>query len=61
MYMKLLDRIERAKKATIPRDALYESYGAIKMARELDAITTEEFLLLNHACVAEGINNPIYF
>jgi len=61
MFKNLMKRIEYAKTSTIPRDALYETYGAIKMAHELKAITTDEYFKLNHECVAEGINNPKYF
>jgi len=61
MYEKLLKQVEYAKKTVIPMYSLYETYGAIKTAYELKAISQEEYLELNHACVAEGINNPKYF
>lgn len=61
MFEDLMKRIEYAKKAIMPRESLYEVLGAINMALELKAITTDEYLKLSHECVAEGINNPKYF
>ena len=61
MFNTLMKRIEYAKKAIMPQEALYEAYGQVKMARELGAITQEEFLKLNTECVWNGINNPKYF
>ena len=61
MFDKLMKSIEYAKTSLLPRQALYEVYGGIKMAHELRAITKEEYFKLNHECVAEGINNPKYF
>ena len=55
-YTKLYE-----KASVFPRQSLYEVYGRIKMARELNAITKVEFLTLNHACVYDGINNPKCF
>lgn len=40
---------------------LYQALGAIKMARQLKAISTEEYLQLDRKCVYEGINNPETF
>lgn len=37
---------------------VHEAYGAAKMARELDAITGEQFWELNEKLVKNGINNP---
>jgi len=61
MFEKLMKQVEQAKKTVMPKYSLYETYGAIKMAHELKAITTDEYLKLNHECVANGINNPKYF
>ena len=61
MYEKLMKQVQYAKKTVIPMYSLYETYGAIKMAFELKAITQEEYFELNHACVADGINNSKYF
>lgn len=61
MFEKLLKEIEYAKSSLSARDLLYQAYGRITMARELNAITTDEFLKLNHECVYDGINNPKYF
>ena len=61
MFESLKKQVEYAKNSCSAREALYEAYGAIKMARELGALTKEEFMSLNHMCVADGINNPQYF
>jgi len=61
LYEQLETEIEYAKKAIIPRTALYECHGRIKMARQLEAITVDEYLKLNTECVCNGINNPKYF
>jgi hypothetical protein len=61
MFEKLAKKVEYAKTSVIPMCHLYEVYGQIKMAHELKAITTEEFLTLNTECVNKVINNPLYF
>jgi len=61
MFDKLMKKIKYAKTCLVPSHALYEVYGQIKMAYELNAITQDEFLLLNTECVRNGINNPKYF
>lgn len=58
---RLSEKIGYAKTCAIPQRALYEAYGAICMARELNTITEDEFMELNHECVADGINNPRFF
>jgi hypothetical protein len=58
---ELQKRVDYAKTSILPIRALYEVYGQIKMARELNAITKDEFFDLNHSCVYDGINNPKYF
>ena len=37
---------------------MYEAHGAAKMARELGAISKDEFFELNKKLVRNGINNP---
>ena len=37
---------------------MYETYGMAKMARELEAITHDEFLTLNEMLVRDGMNDP---
>lgn len=61
MFNKLMKEIEYAKGAILPQRALYGVYGRITMAKELNAITTAEYMELNHECVYNGINNPKYF
>lgn len=61
MFDKLMKKINYAKSSVSARELLYQAYGNIEMARELEALTLEEFFKLNHECVAEGINNPKYF
>lgn len=61
MFEKLMKEVEYAKTAIIKRESLYHAYGRITMAFELKAITEQEYLQLNHACVYDGINNPKYF
>lgn len=59
---KLMYEIQQVKMGSLsPREELYRVYGRIQMARELDAISIDDFVRLNHACVADGINNPKYF
>ena len=60
-YEKLLREVNYAKRSLSSRDLLFQSYGAIKMAWELKAITLDEFFELNRECVFDGINNPKYF
>jgi hypothetical protein len=61
LFLRLQKEIEYAKKTIFPERELYKVYGRITMAKELEAITKEEYLDLNHSCVADGINNPKYF
>jgi hypothetical protein len=61
-FEKLKKEVEMVKKGSVePRYQLYRLYGKAQMARELDAITLDEFMKLNHEIVAQGINNPKYF
>lgn len=61
MFEKLMKEIDYAKNSVFPNRSLYHVYGKIKMAMELEAITVDEFMQLNHECVYNGINNPKYF
>lgn len=61
LYNQQLNEIAYAKTSLKPRELLYETHGAIKMAHQLGAITTDEYLALETACVKDGINNPEYF
>ena len=56
LYDRLMEEIEYAKRSK-SRVLLYEAYGAVKMARELNAICYNEFRELNTAAVRNGINN----
>ena len=56
LYDRLMEEIEYAK-CSKSRVLLYEAYGAVKMARELNAICYDEFKELNTAAVRNGINN----
>ena len=58
---ELIVEIEYAKTSIIPKTTLYEVYGKIKMAHQLKAITTDQYLELSHQCIVRGINNPKYF
>ena len=40
------------------RNLAYQAYGAAKMAWHLDAITDEQFYVLNDMVVTNGINKP---
>jgi hypothetical protein len=40
------------------RDLVLETYGMVKMARTLCAITKEQFLELSEKLITKGINNP---
>lgn len=61
LYHQLSKEIEYAKSSNAPRELLYQTHGRIEMARTLEAISSAEYLVLEHECVAEGINNPAYF
>lgn len=54
-------QIKYAKTTCLPQRSLYEVHGKITMAHELNAISTDQYLKLEHECVYEGINNPRYF
>lgn len=61
LYATLLKEIKMAKTSPLPQCSLHTVHGKICMARYLEAITREEFLDLEHRCVADGIYNPAYF
>ncbi len=43
------------------RDLVYETYGAAKMARQLQAITALQFDRLNEMLVVNGLNDPGHY
>ncbi len=51
---------KRAEYAVASRnlELMYETYGMVKMAREMCAITKEQFAALNEKLVRKGINDP---
>jgi hypothetical protein len=61
LYNQLLKEVGYAKTSVSPQNLLHTVHGKISMARQLEAITVEEYLDLEHKCVCEGINNPEYF
>lgn len=61
LYNQLLREVKMAKTGPLPQCPLHTAHGKICMAFNLGAITKDEFLDLEHRCVAEGINNPKYF
>ena len=57
----LFARLEREAKYALNshiRNLVYQTYGAAKMAFELDAITKPQFYLLNDMLVVHGLNDP---
>lgn len=54
------DLVEKANYALNSHSLVlvYETYGAAKMAYQLNAITYEQFLELNSKLVKNGVNNP---
>ncbi|QAT43471.1 hypothetical protein [Aminipila luticellarii] len=62
IYQQLMVETEQIKQGDkMPNRELYRIYGKAQMARQLGALTIEEFMTLNHEIIAEGINNPKYF
>lgn len=61
LYHRLRKEIEYAKGSKMPRELLYQTHGRITMARHLEAISPAEYLVLEHECVAEGINCKKFF
>ena len=57
----LFARLENEAKYALrshSRDLVCETYGAAKMAFELEAITKPQFFLLNELLVVKGLNDP---
>lgn len=57
----LFARLEREAKYALnshSRNLVYQTYGAAKIAFELDAITKPQFYLLNEMLVVHGLNDP---
>lgn len=42
------------------RDLVYQTYGAARMAWQLDAITKLQFNRLNEMLVVKGLNDPAH-
>lgn len=61
MFEKLKSEIDRLKTGGYKIEEFYRVYGRCQMAYELGAIGKDEFMALNHAVVADGINNSKYF
>lgn len=49
--MKQLKKQARYAQHSLSRDLLYQTYGQACMARQLEAITREEFAQINHMTV----------
>ena len=49
--MKQLEKQARYAQRSLSRDLLYQTYGQACMARQLEAITREEFAQINHMTV----------
>lgn len=59
----LFARLEREAKYALnshSRNLVYQTFGAAKMAFELDAITKPQFYLLNDMLVVHGLNDPAH-
>ena len=59
----LFARLEREAKYALnshSRNLVYQTYGAAKMAFELDAITKPQFYLLNDMLLVHGLNDPAH-
>lgn len=56
VYERLLKDARYALNS-LSRDLVYETYGAAKMARNLEAITHDEFMTLNDLLIRDGLNN----
>lgn len=57
----LFSQLERDSKYALSshsRDLVYQTYGAAKMAYQLQAITKSQFGLLNDMLVVKGLNDP---
>ena len=57
----LFARLEREAKYALnshSRNLVCQTYGAAKIAFELDAITKPQFYLLNEMLVVHGLNDP---
>lgn len=49
--MEQLERQARYAQRSLSRDLLYQTYGQACMARQLEAITSDEFKRINHVTV----------
>lgn len=49
--MEQLTREAEYAQQSLSRELLYQTYGKAQMARQLDAITKDEYMEINHATV----------
>lgn len=59
----LFARLEREAKYALnshSRNLVYQTFGAAKIAFELEAITKPQFYLLNDMLVVHGLNDPAH-
>lgn len=49
--MKQLEKQARYAQRSLSRDLLFQTYGQACMARQLEAITKDEFMRINHMTV----------
>ena len=55
LYEKLLKEAHYALDSN-SKNLIYETYGKVKMAFELDALTREQFFELNDMLIRNGLN-----
>lgn len=61
MEIKIFDQLKKEIQYALNSKSLtlaYQAYGAAKMAWQLDAITKDQFFMLNDMVVVNGINKP---
>lgn len=51
IIMKQLEKQARYAQRSLSRDLLYQTYGQACMARQLEAITKDEFMRINHMTI----------
>lgn len=59
----LFARLEKEAKYALrshSRNLVYQTFGAAKMAFELEAITKPQFYLLDELLVVKGLNDPAH-
>lgn len=63
MENKLYEKLIKEAKYSVgshSRNLVYQTYGKVEMARELEAITFAEFDQLNKMLVVHGLNDPAH-